>query len=156
MSVSSRGLVSRVLEASRFLVTIGATASLGLAAVSFGWAVAKGVAFVGALLDADRSDDEALVKLFESVDTVLVGTVLLTIGLGLWELFVGDLDLPPALTTTSFDDLKVKTATTLLLVLVVRFLEVLVSQPPGLEILYTAIAVTLVGALLLVYARWTH
>lgn len=150
----TRGPVARVLESSRYLVVIGALASLALAAASFAWAVAKAVSFATKLVSGGASDDEALVKLFESIDTILIGTVLLVIGLGLWELFIGDLDLPPALTTSSFDDLKAKVATTLLLVLVVRFLEALVGQPAGLDLLYLGCAVTLVGALLLVYAKW--
>lgn len=85
---------------------------------------------------------------------MLIGTVLLIIGVGLWELFIADLDLPPALTMSSFDDLKAKVATTLVLVLVVGFLESLVRQPMHSELMELGIAVTLVGGLLLVYANW--
>ena len=51
-------------------------------------------------------------------------------------------------------ELKQKVASTLLLVLVVRFLESLVSRPTDDDLLEMAIAVTLVGALLVVYANW--
>lgn len=145
---------STVLERSRYLVVVGAVTSLALAAASFVWAVFKAGAFVQALAFDRRSDDLPLVKLFESIDIILVGTVLLTIGLGLWELFIRDLDLPPALTTTSFADLKAKIATTLLLVLVVRFLETVVSRPEAGELLELGVAVTLVGGLLMVFANW--
>jgi uncharacterized membrane protein YqhA len=152
-STGPRGL-SAVLESSRFLVAIGSLTSLLLGAACFVWALVKGVAFVRLLLRGGRGEDLALVKLFESIDVILIGTVLLMIGLGLWELFIGDLDLPPSLTTDSFDDLKAKIATTLMLVLVVRFLELIVSRPAADELLQFGAAVTLVGGLLLVFARW--
>lgn len=146
--------LASVLESARFLVAIGSLMSLLLGTACFVWALVKSVAFVRLLLRGGRSEDLALVKLFESIDVILIGTVLLIIGLGLWELFIGDLELPPSLTTDSFDDLKVKIATTLMLVLVVRFLEMTVSRPPADELLQFGAAVTLVGGMLLVFARW--
>ena len=134
-----------VLERARFVVAIGTVTSLALALASFAWAGVKAVQFVHLLFTAGSDADTPLVKLFESVDTVLIGTVLLTIAVGLWELFIGDLDLPPALTMTSFDDLKTKVASTLVLVLVVRFLESLVRQPTNDELMELGIAVTLDG-----------
>jgi uncharacterized membrane protein YqhA len=154
---SRRGVshaASAVLERSRYLVVMGSVTALALAVASFVWGVVKAGAFIQALVFGGGSDDLPLVKLFESIDIILVGTVLLTIGLGLWELFIRDLDLPPALTTTSFADLKAKIATTLLLVLVVRFLETVVSRPAAGELLELGIAVTLVGGLLMVFANW--
>ena len=149
-----RTTATLALERSRYVVAVGSITSLLLALVSFGWAAVKGAGFAAAIVTGKGDEDGTLVKLFESIDTVLIGTVLLTIGLGLWELFVGDLDLPPSLTIATFDDLKAKVATTLLLVLVVRFLESMVRNPAGEQILELGAAVTLVGGLLLVFARW--
>lgn len=143
-----------VLERARYVVAIASITSLALALASFGWATVKAAKFVQLLFTAGSDADTPLVKLFESVDTLLIGTVLLIIGVGLWELFIDDLDLPPALTMSSFDDLKAKVATTLVLVLVVRFLETLVREPTGGELLELGAAVTLVGGLLLVFANW--
>ncbi len=146
--------LASVLESARLLVAIGSLISLLLGSACFVWALLKGVAFVRLLIRGGRSEDLALVKLFESIDVILIGTVLLIIGLGLWELFIGDLELPPSLTTDSFDDLKAKISTTLILVLVVRFLETVVSRPAADELLQFGAAVTLVGGLLLVFAKW--
>jgi len=146
-------LVALVLERARLVVVVGSVTSLALSLASFGWGIVKAGSFVRELVADDGRDDLALVKLFQSIDIILIGTVLLTIGLGLWELFVHDLRLPPALSTSSFADLKAKTATTLLLVIVVRFLETLVSGTSADDLLRLAIAVTLVGALLLAFAN---
>ena len=79
--------------------------------------------------------EDPLVYLFESIDTVLAGVVLLQVGLGLWELCVGDLVLPESLATHTFDELEAKVAGTLVLVLVVRFLEELVQDPEPQQLL---------------------
>ena len=149
-----RSLVTSVLDGVRYFAVIGAATALVLSVASYAWSIAKAVSFVDSLLGGSSEDDVALVKLFAAVDVILIGTVMLIIGLGLWELFVHDLDVPPALSTTSFDDLKAKIATTLVLVLVVQFLENLVQQPTADELLKRGVAVTLVGLLLVVFARW--
>lgn len=148
------GPMQRALVSTRYLVVVGAATSLLLAAASYVWSIVKAVAFVDTLLAGTSKEDEALVKLFATVDVVLIGTVMLIIGLGLWELFVAHLSLPPALTTSTFDDLKAKIATTLVLVLVVQFLEEAVQSPEAEGLLQRGIAVTLVGGLLVVFANW--
>ena len=100
------------------------------------------------------SSENALVYLFESIDTILAGVVLLQVGLGLWELCVGDLVLPDSLATHTFDELEAKVAGTLVLVLVVRFLEVLVQSPEPEQLLASGVSITLVGGLLVVFMRW--
>ena len=148
------GPLTRLIERSRYLVAFGSLTGLVLAVASFAWAFAKALTVVRDLLPGGRTDEFALVKLFESMDVVLTGTVLLIISVGLWDLFVADLRLPPALTMKSLDDLKAKVATTLLLVLVVRFFETFAGKNASADILERGIAVTLVGTLLMVFANW--
>ncbi|OZE85319.1 hypothetical protein CH298_21740 [Rhodococcoides fascians] len=138
----------------RFISIIGATTALLLSAVTYVWAFAKGVDFVRLLFVEGLSSDPALVKLFESIDSILIATVLLIVGFGLWELFVHDLDLPQSLTTTSFGQLKRQTAGTLFLVLVVRFLEVSITRPQPDELIAQSISTALVGGLLIVFSTW--
>ncbi|WP_353080842.1 MULTISPECIES: YqhA family protein [Tessaracoccus] len=153
-SRTGAGAMKRGLELFRYVASIGAVTALLLSVATYLWALSKAFLFVEALLTASTSPDAALVKLYESVDSILIATVLLIVGYGLWELFVGDLNLPPSLTTLSFDHLKGRTAGTLLLVMAVRFLEVIVARPEPDELLAVGVSVTLIGALLFAFANW--
>lgn len=142
------------VERIRFISIVGAGTALLLSAVTYLWALAKGVDFVRLLFVEGLSSDTALVKLFESIDSILIATVLLIVGFGLWELFVADLELPASLTTSSFGQLKRQTAGTLLLVLVVRFLEVSITRPEPDELIAQAVSTALVGGLLIIFSTW--
>lgn len=146
----------RVLESTRYLAAIGSVIALVVCAATFAWAGGKAVQFFAAVTSRTGPREDALVYLFESIDTILAGVVLLQVGLGLWELCVGDLALPESLATRTFDELEAKVAGTLVLVLVVRFLEELVQDPEPQQLLATGIAVTLVGGLLVLFMRWRH
>ncbi len=76
------GPLHRSLVSTRYLVVVGATTSLVLAAASYVWSIAKAVGFVDSLLAGAAEEDEALVKLFATVDVVLIGTVMLIIEAG--------------------------------------------------------------------------
>lgn len=145
-------VLRKALEATRWLGALGAIISLLLSATALIWATIKAIFFIVAI--GTGTSEQTLVLLFESVDTILVGTVLLQLGVGLWELSIGGLDLPPALSTDSFESLKAKVAATLVLVLAVRFLEELVRRPEGSQLLAYGIATAVVGSMLLVFSRW--
>jgi len=62
-------------------------------------------------------------EFIEIVDLFLLGTVLLMISLGLYELFINsDLELPQWLQIRTFDDLKLKLVGVVIVVLAVLFL----------------------------------
>ncbi len=145
----------RTLERTTYLAAFGSVLTLLLCAATFAWASTKAIRFVQTATSPAGSED-ALVYLFESIDTVLAGVVLLRVGLGLWELCVGELQLPASLVVSSFYELEAKVAGTLVLVLVVRFLEELVQSPAPDELLAIGVSITLVGGLLVVFARWRH
>jgi uncharacterized membrane protein YqhA len=121
---------------------------LALAVVA--WGAWTGVLVVGDIVTS--SDDLDLVAdLLKVTDLFLIGIVFLIVGIGLWELFVEDLDLPDWLTITSLSELKDKLIDTLFLVLGVYFVEQVLSQRDTEELLRLAGAIALVGGVLVVY-----
>jgi uncharacterized membrane protein YqhA len=146
------GAVQALLERSRFVSALAAIASMLLSIVTMVWAVAKGVLFVGDLLrDGAWRSAEPIGELLIVIDLLLVAITLLLVGLGLWELFVSDLELPEWLVFHDLGSLKVKIGELLILVLAIKFLELLVSKTPALDLLYYALAVSVVMAVLIAF-----
>jgi uncharacterized membrane protein YqhA len=92
---------------------------------------------------------QLMLYFIEVFDLFLLGTVLLIMGLSLYELFIDtDLKLPARLEINSFEDLKSNLVTVVMVVLGVTFLGQVVSWDGEREILGFGIAVALVIAAL--------
>lgn len=118
----------RIIEYSRFVVVLPAIGSLlgGLILIVIGlWEM--GFAALN-LVRRDGALKESTVSVLASVDTLLLATVLLVIGYGLYELFVDEsLQLPAWLQIHSLDDLKAKLIGVVVAVIAVVFLGELVE-----------------------------
>ena len=72
---------------------------------------------------------ETIVEVLTAVDAILLGTVLLVIGYGLYELFIdADLDVPPWLRVYDLDDLKSKLIGVVVAIVAVVFVGVFVDS----------------------------
>ena len=118
-----RNPVQALLNQARYLVLIAVAGLTVLSVATFAWAIAKTVKLFGALLDGGWRGDVALVDLLGVIEMYLLAIVQLIVAIGLYELFVGDLDVPNWLEVTSLDDLK-KSIVDVLVV----FLGVIISQ----------------------------
>ena len=89
---------------------------------------------------------EVIVDVLTAVDAILLGTVLLVIGYGLYELFVDtEVDVPPWLQIRDLDDLKSKLIGVVVAIIAVVFVGVLVdSNRAGDVLAYGAVAGALV------------
>ena len=110
-----------VLERSRYLMYV-AVVALGLTSVvTTLWGAAKAVEFVRVLLEDDGwRGSTALVELLEVIDTFLLATVVLIFAIGLYELFIGELNTPDWLVIDSLTRLKGKLSDVIILVLADR------------------------------------
>lgn len=80
------------------------------------------------LFDTSVPLKETVVTILTAVDTLLLATVLLVIGYGLYELFVDtNVKLPPWLEIRSLDDLKAKLIGVVVAIIAVVFLGELVD-----------------------------
>lgn len=142
-----------VLNASRYLVVAAVLGSLVAAFALFAYGVVETVAVVGetvAKAEVSSKGAKALALAFiEIVDLFLLGTVFLMIALGLYELFIEEnLNLPPWLSISSFDDLKNKLVGVVIVVLAVLFLGAVVSWDGSRDMLGFGAGVALVIAAL--------
>ncbi len=118
----------RILGATRYLVSIPAVAAiLGGILLMLQGSVATVVVIIDTVwFGADLKT--TTVDVLTAVDAILLGTVLLVIGYGLYELFVdADLAVPAWLRVTNLDDLKSKLIGVVVAIIAVVFVGVLVD-----------------------------
>lgn len=140
--------MKRIVGLSRYLV-LGAVLGFALLAIAtFVWGGAKTVLLFSDLLDGAWRKDFSLVKLLQVIDTFLLAIVQLIVALGLYELFIGDLDLPDWLHIRSLDDLKKSVVDVLVIFVAIKGVEVLFDSGTSADRLRSVGAVALlIGAL---------
>lgn len=137
-----------VLERLRLLIVVAVAGLAVTTTVTLGWGIVRAVDLTAVLLVGGWRQDATLVTLLEVVDLFLVATVQLIVALGLYELFVGDLDLPDWLTVRSLGELKQPVVDVLVVIMAIKFIERALTVPPldalwyGLA--YAAVMVALV------------
>ncbi len=91
-------------------------------------------------------------KVFSEIDVFLLAMVLYIFALGLYELFVGKLNVPAWLSIESVDQLKAKLASVVILFVAIAYVKVLVDwQNPVDTLLFGAATGILIVALIQYY-----
>ncbi len=165
-----------LLWRSRYVVLFAVVASMAAAIAIFYMATVDVVYLVSHILHyADPSltpdirktlHDETITHVVEVVDGYLLATVMLIFGLGMYELFISDIDeaknskaSSAILVIESLDDLKQRLAKVIIMILIVTIFELALKLKIGdtLDLLYLAGAVALIGlALYLTHASDGH
>ena len=143
----------KILEASRYIVILPSIGALigALVLILIGlWEIG---AAIYQLVSLDVALKASIVSVLTAVDTLLLATVLLVIGYGLYELFVDEsLELPAWLQIRSLDDLKGKLIGVVVAVIAVVFLGELVEGKDAQSTMLVGIGA---GALVLALAAFT-
>ncbi len=119
----------KVLGITRYAVFVPALAAiLGALLLMAQGSIAVVVAVVESVSSANTLKD-TIVEVLTAVDAILLGTVLLVIGYGLYELFIdGELDVPLWLRVKNLDDLKSKLIGVVVAIIAVVFVGVMVDS----------------------------
>jgi uncharacterized membrane protein YqhA len=143
----------RLFEISRFIVIIPSAASIIGAIVLM---ILGSIEIVRSTLDVVIKQvplKDTVVSILTSVDAILLGTVLLVIGYGLYELFIDtNLEVPDWLEINTLDDLKAKLIGVVVAIIAVIFVGVLVDAKSPSEVMYYGIGA---GAVVLALAAFT-
>lgn len=120
--------MNRVIAFTRFAVFIPAMASiLGAVLLMFQGSVEMVRTIINAALNGTKLK-LTIVEVLTAVDAILLGTVLLVIGYGLYELFIDeDLEVPVWLQVHDLDDLKSKLIGVVVALIAVIFVGVFVD-----------------------------
>ena len=121
--------MKRIMGLTRYVVFVQAIASIFGALLL----MAQGsLAMVMAVIDSISNGyglKETIVEVLTAVDAILLGTVLLVIGYGLYELFIdADLEVPQWLRVYDLDDLKSKLIGVVVAIIAVVFVGVFVDS----------------------------
>lgn len=161
-----------ILWRSRYVVLFAVVASMAaaiaifyMATVDVFYLVSHILHYGDAALTAEARKmlhDETITHVVEVVDGYLLGTVMLIFGLGMYELFISDIDeaqhskaSSAILVIHSLDDLKQRLAKVIIMIMIVTIFELALKLKVGdaLDLLYLAGAVALIGlALYLTHA----
>jgi uncharacterized membrane protein YqhA len=128
--------MNKLLARARYAVLIPALASiLGALLLMFQGSVAMVTTIIDVLTEGTKLK-LTIVEILTAVDAILLGTVLLVIGYGLYELFIDeDLEVPPWLQVQNLDDLKSKLIGVVVAIISVIFVGVFVDTDRAADVI---------------------
>jgi uncharacterized membrane protein YqhA len=121
--------MKRIVGLTRYAVFVPAIASMiGALLLMVQGSIEMVVAVIDTVLNG-YGLKQTIVAVLTAVDAILLGTVLLVIGYGLYELFIdADLDVPTWLRVDDLDDLKSKLIGVVVAIIAVVFVGVFVDS----------------------------
>lgn len=146
--------MEKVLEQSKKLILIAVISSLVAAFAAFIWGAVKTSTIILNLVLSYGKDPGATIALIELMDTFLIATGLFIFSVGMYELFIKDINLPEWLMIHNLHDLKAKLGSVIILVMAVTFLKHLVEWGDPQGILFYGIAIALVSASLIAFSQF--
>ena len=121
--------MKKILGLTRYAVVVPAIASIVGALLLMGQGSLEMITVVVDALTSGATLKETIVEVLTAVDAILLGTVLLVIGYGLYELFIdADIDVPMWLRVNNLDDLKSKLIGVVVAIVAVVFVGVFVDS----------------------------
>ncbi len=149
-------MLKRLLESSRYLVVLGVVSSLAASAGAFLWGTWKTGLLLWTLATSGADVPLLAVRLIELMDKFLIATGLYIFSVGLYDLFLGELNLPKWLDVHNLHDIKTRISSILVLVMAIVFVERLVQWEKPMETLAFGAAIALVTMALLAFNRYSE
>ena len=140
-----------ILEKSRYLAFIGIVSLLVAALAAFAWGTLRTFHAVMLVIESLGADAAITIEFIEIVDSFLIATAILIFAASLYELFIGDLDLPDWMLAHNLHDLKAKLSSMVVLVMGVKFLQKLVDYKDAQELLHVGLSIAAVSAVLIAF-----
>ena len=141
--------MARLLESSKYLLWIGIIALILLSAASFIWGALKAVSVIVLIFRSMGQDPDIAVSLLQVVDAFLIAIALIVVWVSMYELFIGDLDLPEWMLSHDLHQLEGKLSGVIILIMVVKFLENLVDWKDPMGTLQFGLAIGVISAALI-------
>ncbi len=146
--------MEKLLGKSRKLILIAVISTLIASVVAFLWGALKTATIIMNLIISYGKDPLAGIALIELMDTFLIATALFIFSLGMYELFIKDINLPEWLVIHNLHDLKAKLGSVIILVMAVTFLKHLVEWKDPQGTFFYGIAIAIVSASLIAFSHF--
>ena len=128
--------MKRILGLTRYAVVVPAVASIIGALLLMGQGSVEMIKVVIEAIVDGAALKETIVEVLTAVDAILLGTVLLVIGYGLYELFIDtDIEVPLWLRVEDLDDLKSKLIGVVVAIVAVVFVGVFVDSNRAADVI---------------------
>jgi uncharacterized membrane protein YqhA len=128
--------MKRILGLTRYAVVVPAVASIIGALLLMGQGSIEMIKVVIEAIVDGAALKETIVEVLTAVDAILLGTVLLVIGYGLYELFIDtDIEVPLWLRVQDLDDLKSKLIGVVVAIVAVVFVGVFVDSNRAADVI---------------------
>lgn len=147
--------MERMLTYTKYIVLIGVVGLLVASIAGFVLSTYETAELVWKIFThlADPNLEVQEVNFIKLVDGFLVATGLLIFGLGLYEIFIQQLDLPVSLRFTTIGQLKSSLANIIILTLAITFLTSVQEHEDATSVLLKGIAIAAVILVLVFFAR---
>lgn len=140
-----------VLEKSRYLAIVGVVSLLFASVAAFAWGALKTVHVVILVIESFGADAAITVEFIEIVDSFLIATAILIFTVSLYELFIGEINVPEWMLARDLYELKTKLSSMIVLVMAVKFLQKLIEVQDANDLLLRGLATAVVSAVLIAF-----
>lgn len=145
--------MKHILGLTRYAVVVPAFASVIGALLLMAMGSISMVTVFIETFSSNLSLKETVVEVLTAVDAILLGTVLLVIGYGLYELFIDeDIDVPLWLRVQNLDDLKSKLIGVVVAIIAVVFVGVFVDSNRAADVVSYGVGAGAIVAALALFA----
>ena len=140
-----------LLEKTRYLPIVSVFGMILGAIVSIFLGAVKTFQLVQTAFTHSSEVEPALYILFEALDSFLIATALIVIAISLYELFIGELEVPDWMFVKDLTELKAKFTFVIIPVMAVKFVQKILKYDNALDVLYYGTAIALVAAALTLF-----
>jgi uncharacterized membrane protein YqhA len=147
----------RILGLARFAVVVPAIASIIGALLLMAQGSISMINIVFEVITEGSSLKDSIVDVLTAIDAILLGTVLLVIGYGLYELFIdADIEVPQWLRVNNLDDLKSKLIGVVVAIIAVVYVGVFVDSNRSSDVISYGVGAGALVAGLAIFAFATR
>jgi uncharacterized membrane protein YqhA len=143
-----------ILEKSRYLTYVGVISLLLASMAAFLWGALRTYYVIMLVIQTAGSDAAITIEFIKIVDNFLIATAILIFTVSLYELFIGDINVPEWMLAHNLYELKTKLSSMIVLVMAVKFLQKVLEIKDAGALLQYGAAITLVSAVLIAFGNF--